>query len=266
MDANESVASSATEPLTDTTSTDAGALATSQTEQAPGLPAESSTAQESDDKDVPFHEHPRWQKVIAENRELREKAALAESLAPFQPLVEQFREKGFESFDAVEQARLQYEQTATIEQQIAESLDAYRQELEQDGHDDPQLIDRLLTGKQAELVAEASEQIAMAHQHAQAVEAAKAALPNASPELLEVVKLFDAPSIPVVTQHLQSYIESRVTSEVEAKVAEWEKTRAAQMQTAVPLKGSGGAENAAPPRTLNEIRAMSWRSVIKPSA
>lgn len=263
MDANESVASSATEPLTSTTSTDAGTLATSQTEQAQGLSVESSTAQESDEQDVPFHEHPRWQKVMAENKELREKAAIADSLAPFQPLVEQFRQKGFDSFDAVEEARMQYEQTATIEQQIADSLDAYRQELEEDGHDDPQLIHRLLTGKQAELVAEASEQIAQAHQHAQAVEAAKAALPNASPELLEMVRLFDAPSIPLVTQHLQSYIESRVASEVEAKAAEWEAKRAEQLQTAVPIKGSGGAENAMPPKTLDEIRATSWKSVLR---
>lgn len=274
MDANIVEASSGSTSPTDTTSTDAGAFATSQTEQATGQSAESSTAQESnepDDSNLPFHEHPRWKQVIEERNTLREQAKIAETLAPFAPLAELARQNGFESFEAMEQARQEMAAQAQVEaqeqetlsgiqQEIDDILSAYREELDEEGHDQ-KTMEALLKGRQLELVQEASERIAAAHQHAQehatALQTAKDALRDVpaemQPGILEIVGLFDPQSVHSVTERIAQLVKSVKASAIVAYEAERAK------QDALPVTGSGGTPAVSPTYTATgNIGALMW--------
>jgi hypothetical protein len=96
------------------TTTDAEAAS----EEAPELVTpEEGTATESaetQEEEVPFHQHPRWQQVQKEREELKVRIA---DLEPFQEIIQGFKEQGFTDAAAIRAAVEQAQADASTKQQ-----------------------------------------------------------------------------------------------------------------------------------------------------
>jgi hypothetical protein len=105
-------------------SSSAGA-ATGQGFVTPGADTEqSSTAQtvETQEEQVPFHEHPRWQAILAERDQYKAAAETAKQYEPYAPLVKQLQEEGFSSFEAFQQHMEQQGQQQKAQQAVETQL------------------------------------------------------------------------------------------------------------------------------------------------
>lgn len=249
MDANEEYALDSSESApadSDSWDTD-GKFATSPEETEWGQPDSSVLAEEvgddPNDVNLPFHEHPRFQKLIQERNEYREQAKMAQAYAP---ILEQFSEAGLTDAEAIQDAyehqlayRQEEESLQGIQQEIEDQLHDYRDELEEEGVTDPEIVNRLLVGRQAELVNEATEQIIQVHQYADAMSAARDALwdmPEAYQDpVLEIISSFDAENVPIVAQCLQ-----QLTQAIrEETIVAYEADRARRGGSFAPVNGSG---------------------------
>lgn len=259
-DANTAAESSTAAPATTTSETTGGMFATSQIQEPQGQAQESATAQaegtqEDDLSNLPFHEHPRFQQLIQENRDLKE---FKGKYGGYVPMLDKFSEAGLADFDAIEArkqevfnqqqaAQQQREADARLEQEISADLDAYRTELEEEGLSQER-IERALEDRKNRLVFEAVQEITASSQQNDAQSAAMTAAQQALsvvPEdqragFLEIAGMFDPQTVPIVTERIATL----VLSIRQQAIVEYEAERA-RTGAPIPANGSGNTNEAA---------------------